>query len=271
MPSRGILTFTGLCDLHFGAECVEIPCFYPGGGWWRVVSCSMLAFLAKTRDLIIIIGIFTYFTAFVYVHFYYEAFGLSTQSLKIDYASYLVYAYDVVSAPLFIICAGTLIALLVFGKMGLRYVFLKKRLGLGRKLVRYRFAWRVFELVLLFPFLYYTSRAVAREDYVAARIDLKDLKAIQFVFRNSADGLGPAVRLDSLPLATNQLVGDMRLLKQDSSERLNLLGETDEAYIVLNQPPYDPALHQLPSGYIYYVNKNDVLLARISLRSQTIK
>jgi len=231
----------------------------------------MLTFLAKTRDLIIIIGIFTYFTAFVYVHFYYEAFGLSTQSLKIDYASYLVYAYDVVSAPLFIVCAVVLIGLLVFGKMGLRYVFLKKRFGFERKLVRYRFAWMVFELVALFPFLYYTSRVVARQDYVAARINLKDLKAIQFVFRNSADGLGPAVRLDSLPLATNQLAGDLRLLKQDSSERLNLLGESDEAYIVLNQPPYDPALHQLPSGYIYYVNKNDVLLARISLRSQTIK
>ena len=233
----------------------------------------MLAFLAKTRDLIIIIGIFTYFTAFVYVHFYYEAFGLSTQSLKIDYASYLVYAYDVVSSPLFIVCAVVLIGLLVLGKMGLRYLLLKRRavVGFERKLVRYRFGWRVFELFLLFPFLYYTSRAVARQDYVAARINLMDLKAIQFVFRNSADGLGPAVRLDSLPLATNQLAGDMRLLKQDSSERLNLLGETDEAYIVLNQPPYDPALHQLPSGYIYYVNKNDVLLARISLRSQTIK
>jgi hypothetical protein len=234
----------------------------------------MVSFLAKTRDLIIIIGIYTYFTAFVYVHFYYESFGLSTQSLKIDYASYLVYAYDVVSAPLFIFCALVLIILLFVGKMALHYVYQKKLRESARfqkMFVRYRFLGRVLQLVLLFPFLYYTAQVVARQDYVQARMDLKNLKAIQFVFRGSAEGLSPYTRLDSIPLSSNELSGDMALLKRDTSQRLNLLGESDQEYIVLNQPSYDTALHQLPSGYIYYVIKNDVLLARISLRSQTIK
>ena len=137
-------------------------------------------------------------------------------------------------------------------------------------LARYRFAGKVLQLVLLFPFLYYIAQIVARQDYVQARMDLKNLKAIQFVFRSSAEGLSPYTRLDSIPLSSNELSGDMALLKQDTSQRLNLLGESDQEYIVLNQPPYIAALHQLPSGYIYYVNKADVLLARISLRSQTI-
>jgi hypothetical protein len=219
----------------------------------------LVSFLAKTRDLIIIIGIYTYFTAFVYVHFYFDAFGLSTQSLKIDYTEYLVYAYDVVIAPLFIFCAAALIALIVVGRIVLK------------KLAPYRFAGIVFLLVLLFPFLYTISRAVAGQDYLKARTDLKGLKAIQFVFRSTAEGLSPYTRLDSIPLSLNDLSGDMRLLKRDTSQQLDLLGESETHFIVLNQPPYDTVYHQLPTGYIYLVNKGDVLVSRIVLRSQTIK
>jgi hypothetical protein len=158
--------------------------------------------------------------------------------------------------------------------MVLPYLYPKKLRGSKpflRKLARYRFAGRVFQLVLLFPFLYYTSRSIAGQDYLQARINQKGLKAIQFVFRKSAEGLSPYTRLDSLPLSKNELSGDMRLLKQDTSEVLNLLGESEQYYIILNQPPYDAVDHQLFAGYIYYVNKNDVLFSRIVLQSQTIK
>ena len=233
----------------------------------------MVSFLAKTRDLIIIIGIYTYFTAFVYVHFYYDAFGLSTQSLKIDYASYLVYAYDVVSAPLFVLWAGVVIVLLLAWRIGLPYLLpdrLRPSRPFLRKLARYRFAGRVLQLILLFPFLYYTSRTIARQDYLQARKNLKELRGIQFVFRNTAEGLSPFSRLDSIPLSRNELVGDMQLLKRDTNQVLRLLGETDQNYIVLNQVRYDTSGHFIPTGYIYYVNKNDVLFPRIVLRSTTI-
>jgi hypothetical protein len=167
-----------------------------------------------------------------------------------------------------------LIVLLLVGKIVLAYAYpkrLRASLSFRKRLVRYWFAAKVFGLVLLFPFLYYTSRATAGQDYLEARMDPKGLKAIQFVFRITAEGLGPQVQLDSIPLASNELSGDMRLLKRDSSERLDLLGETENHYIVLNQPPYDTVYHELPTGYIYFVNKNDVLLSRIILRSQKIK
>jgi hypothetical protein len=234
----------------------------------------LTSFLAKTRDLIIIIGIYTYFTAFVYVHFYFGAFGLSTQSLKIDYTEYLVYAYDVVSAPLFIFYALALIVLMFLGKIVLSKVFRKRLRGSfsnRRRLLRYRFAGKVFQLVLLFPFFYCTARAIAGEDYLHARMDLKGLKAIQFVFRRTAEGLSPQTQLDSVPLPFNELSGDLYILKRDTSQRLLLLGESETTYMVLNQPPYDTVYHQLPTGYIYAVNKNDILLSRIVLRSQTIK
>jgi hypothetical protein len=231
-------------------------------------------FLAKTRDLIIIIGIYTYFTAFVYVRSYYDAFGISTESLKIDYSAYLIYAYNVVGSPIFLICALVVMVLLVLGRMGLTYVLPAKPLrtrAFLRQLMRYRFACRLVQLCLLFPLLYYTAQAVAWQDYLHARKNLTPLRSIQFVFRNSAEGLSPYTRLDSIPLSKNELAQDMALLKKDHKKVLDLLGESDQDFIVLQQPPYDSVYHQIPIGYIYYVHKSDVLLSRIELQSKTIK
>ena len=234
----------------------------------------MESFLAKTRDAIIIIGIYTYFTAFVYIRSYFDAFGISTESLKIDYSAYLVYAYNVVGTTLFLVTALILIALLILGRVGLPYILPQKlhpTFPFLRKLVRYRFARRLGQLCLLFPILYYTARSVAWQDYLEARKNLKPLRAIQFVFRNSAEGLSPFARLDSFPLSKNPLTPDMALLKHDPTESLDLLGESDQDFIVLKQGPYDSVDHMVPTGYIYYVNKSDVLLSRIVLQSKPIK
>ncbi len=230
--------------------------------------------MAKTRDLIIVIGIYTYFTAFVYVRSYYDAFGISTESLKIDYSAYLVYAYNVVSTPLFLVVAAVVLAFLMLGRAGLPFVLPKKfrpTYPFLRKLIRYRFARRLGQLCLLFPILYYTARTVAWQDYLEARKNLKPLRAIQFVFRSSAEGLSPFTKLDSFPLSKNPLSPDMALLKRDPTESLDLLGESDQDFIVLKQPPFDSVYRMVPTGYIYYVNKNDVLLSRVVLQSKRIK
>jgi hypothetical protein len=141
--------------------------------------------------------------------------GLSTQSLKIDYAAYLVYAYNVISVPLF--------------------------------------AGNVFQLVLLFPFLYYLPRRSGRG--LSARPNgLERAKGYSIRF--------PQFGGRAEPLRSSGLY---------SSEQLHLLAESETDYFVLNQPPYDPVYHQLPTGFVYWVHKSDVLVFRIILRSQTIK
>jgi hypothetical protein len=59
--------------------------------------------LSRISNLLIVTAVFLYFTAWVYMHFYYEQFGLTTGSLKIDYSTYLVYSYNVflASIPLY--------------------------------------------------------------------------------------------------------------------------------------------------------------------------
>jgi len=69
--------------------------------------------LSTARDLLITIGIFLYFSAWVYIHFYYQQFGISTETLKLDYSSYLVYSYNVLSSGTFLFYASVILILLL--------------------------------------------------------------------------------------------------------------------------------------------------------------
>jgi hypothetical protein len=241
--------------------------------------------LKKIRDLTFIIVIYLYFIAWIYVHFYYQQFGISTSSIKIDYNSYLMYSYNVLTSNTFLYWVTVLVVILIlrmivlflFARFGSQpyqfktlrafYTYHSFILQLQQLNKRYSFFVLLLFFIVIFPFLFWVARKVAVENYKEDRRQTKNLKAIQFIFRKNAEMMSPATVLDSTLAPTDVFYQDISLLKNDSRQLLRLLGESDEYYIVLQQRPFDKQLDALPSGYVYYIDKKDVLLSKIILRS----
>ena len=121
--------------------------------------------------------------------------------------------------------------------------------------------------VIIFPLLFKGSREVALEDYRQDRMNAKNLKTIQFIFRKDADLMSPTLVLDSSLSKTAVFYSDITVIKNDPQQLLRLLAESDKYYIVLQQKPFNKLLGALPSGYVYYIDKKDILLSKIILRS----
>ena len=215
--------------------------------------------LSRISKLVAVVVVYVYFTAWIYVHFYYEEFGISTAIIKIDYKSYLIFSWNVFTTPFFLVVTAG-VALAAF----LIYYFVKGRAFFKKP--QNKFNTLLVLMVLLFPYLFFHARYSALTNYRNDRINTSNLKSIQFVFRAGSDLLSPALTLDSLKKLPVPLSGDIALVRGESGP-LKLLGESDDKYIILNQIPYDSSLNLLPEGYIYFVAKSDVLITRIILRS----
>ncbi|MFT3855936.1 MAG: hypothetical protein QM733_24885 [Ilumatobacteraceae bacterium] len=226
-------------------------------------------YLSTIRDLVIIIGIYLYFIAWVYVNAYYQHFGISGSSLKLDYASYLVFSFNVIMSLRFlwmlIIVIGILIILWFINYLAHRrgLIWLRKIL---KRLAGAKFLAIICSMAALFPWLFYITQRVAWSDYVDQRTNRGDLRSIQFVFRKDSDMHAPTLVLDSLSRSGKDLISDIRLLTADDTRSLKLLGQTDDQYIVLNQAPPDPTFG-IPVGFVYFIDKKEVLLAKIILSS----
>ena len=242
--------------------------------------------IKKIRDLTFIVVVYLYFVAWVYIHFYYQQFGISTSSVKIDYNSYLMYSYNVLTSSTFLFWVKLGVALTVlqmvlsflvtrFGQKSTHFSNLHRFQSYQAFLLRwkhfreqYSFLALAILFIVIFPLLFRVSRQVALQNYQQDRKETSNLKAIQFLFRQDADIMSPARILDSSLSQSDVFYKDMLLLKNDSRQLLRLLGESDQYYIVLHQRPYNSAVGALPSGLVYYVNKKDVLLSKVILRSQ---
>jgi hypothetical protein len=241
--------------------------------------------LKTIRDFTIILAIYLYFIAWVYVHFYYGQFGISTSAIQIDYNSYLIFSYYVVSSAQFLswisLLAGVIIILIILAELVRRppakIQFLKNFSGWLKAKTSLVNAWNFFNRyrllcfiivsILIFPKLFSISREVAIANYREDRLTTQNLKTIEFIFRADAEFLSPTVVLDTTLSPQNNLYNDIRVIKNDSTQILRLLGQSDEYYIVLQQRPYNKQLGSLPTGYVYFIDKKDVLLAKIVLRS----
>lgn len=218
--------------------------------------------LAKISNLVILLGIYLYFIAWVYVHSYYGHFGIAPSALNIDYSAYLVFSFNVLVSTQFLIGLGVFV-LLGLVRMGM--IVYNKRLP--SLITRFQFVWLLTFMAGLFPWLFFVAQAAAWKDYTNERLNKGTLRSIEFVFRKDADIQNPAQVLDTAGVAGKDLLGDLRLLKNDSTRLLKLLGESDAYYIVLKQLPVNPAIGALPIGFVYFVDKKDVLLAKITLSS----
>jgi hypothetical protein len=211
--------------------------------------------LTNISNLLLIIGIYLYFIAWVYLHTYYESFGISTESLRLDYSSYLIFSYNVIisSRFLFFVLWTGVLFLILYGTF--RYLPPVKNFASGNPVVLKVLAYAA--LIALFPIFYSITTKTAFENYLSDRFDNNGKKRIEFIFRKNA-GLDSAARSSEYAL---------NLLYSDQGKNLRLLGESDQYFIVLNQLPFSPVANSYPEGAVYYVDKKDVLVTHIIVSS----
>jgi len=231
--------------------------------------------LSTARDLLITIGIFLYFSAWVYIHFYYQQFGISTETLKLDYSSYLVYSYNVLSSGTFLFYASVVLILLMSALILVRvsetrkessrffdFIYTRSRKPID-VIKRYPLLFIILLVACLFPVLFEAARSTALANYKDDRLHSGYGKPVQFIFRKDAEILAA----DSSVKASSVFKDDVDLIRNDTGKQLTLFAETSDYYIVISQPPYDEKYQVLPAAFIYYINKKDVLLAKITLPS----
>jgi hypothetical protein len=222
--------------------------------------------LTRIGKLVFGVVVYVYFTAWIYVHFYYEEFGISTSTIRIDYRSYLIFSWNVFASLHFLIITAALAAAGGFSYYLIKRTYRKKKKAFSIE-PKKQFILLVTGLILLFPYLFYHGRYCALANYRNDRIHTGYLKSIQFVFRQGADFLSPTFAQDSLKNLPEELSADIKLIRRDKFQQLKLLGESDDKFIILNQSPYDDSLQKIPEGYIYFIAKSDVLVSKITLGS----
>jgi hypothetical protein len=225
--------------------------------------------LSNIRDLIIIVGIYLYFMSWIYLHYYYQTFGVSPGSLHIDYSSYVLFSYIVISSAaflrfLFLVILGLFLFAIVF-----RYIHHPACKTFQQWIYQCRWYIIFSAMVLLFPILFSVAAKVAAEQAMEDRSDLRGRPIIQFIFRKNAEGFNAYPPADNSPdILTAERKADLTLLRSDSVQSFRLLGESDAYYLILRQAPLNKTLGVLPNGAVYFVNKNDVLLTKIILSSK---
>lgn len=214
--------------------------------------------LSNIRDLLIIIGIYLYFVAWVYLHNYYESFGISTESLRIDYSSYLIFSYNVLTSDSFVHFAIWVVVVLIVLKIVFHYMLRGRSRKVQRRFLSVRSIFLILAMIALFPVLFNIAKETAIENYAADRTNTSDKHRIEFIFRKDAG-------FDSAAKASNY---HLKLISTDNGRSLRLLGESDQYYIVLNQLPMNKEIGSFPEGAVYYVDKKDVLISHIILSSR---
>ena len=205
--------------------------------------------IQNIRDVLLIIGIFLFFTGWIYVYYYYDYFGISFSSVEVDYTSYIVYS--------FIVCSSfSYIPLLVLLALAAAYYFWIKKSVFSTIICS----------ILLFPGLFLLAQKAAFADAAKTRLAVSGMREIQFVFRSDADVLGYKNTPDSLGGLNRLVKNDVPVIKNAVKVPMRLLGENDNCFILLNQPPQLAGIPDLPVGCVYFINKKDVLFSKIILR-----
>lgn len=211
--------------------------------------------LGDLRDILIIAGVFLFFTGWIYNYYFYDYFGISISLVSVDYATYIVYSFVVLVSYYGLPLLALIALILLYTK------WLKKYFTLITVIV-----------LLLFPGLYMLAKKVANDKAVELRTVRNSMRQISFVFKDDAGYLCYKFNNDSLP-GNNLLVKhDLGILKNTGFPgQLYLLGQNQEYFFVLYQPPPTPEIKGLPLGNIYFVDKKEVLYSKITITSNEKK
>jgi hypothetical protein len=207
--------------------------------------------LQNIRDVFIIAGIFLFFTGWIFVYYYYEYFGISFLSVRVDYATYLVYSFKVFSSYGY----APMIALTAISSI---VIYRRKKNIL---------AMILFALILI-PSLFALAKKVGHDEALNLRHHCaSELREVQFIFRDTRGLTGYGNISDSI-LSGNIIVkNDMAsLTNKAGASPLYLLGENENYFIVLNQPPASAEVKAVPIGELFFIDKKDVLYAKIPVR-----
>jgi hypothetical protein len=236
---------------------VKTPVIYPLDFYSFNVHCLFMK-LSTVRDLLIVIAIYLYFIAWIYLHTYYSHFGVATESLRLDYSSYLIFSYNVLLSKYFLTLVIISGAVVTAGFILTRFLLRSASFHKKRQYKKILNSLLMLLMVVLFPVLYRMAKSSAIDDYARDRTSIGSRRRIEFFFR-------PDAALHNTPDSSSYHI---QFLLRDRGRTLRLLGETDEHYIVLHQKPYDTLVQSHPEGSVYYVSKKDVLLSRIVLSSR---
>lgn len=207
--------------------------------------------LGDVRDILIVVGIFLFFTGWVYVHYFYDYFGLSISLVNINYADYLVYSYNVLTSYFGIPLLALVLLIFIYRRWLVKFISLT-----------------IFLAVLLFPALYLLAKKVASENALEIRSFRQSMRHISFVFKQDADFLAYKFSSDSLLRSTGIMQRDLNILKDTTvPSRLYLLGQNQEYFFVLFQELGPPEIKSLPFGSVYFINKSYVLYSKVTLTS----
>ena len=211
--------------------------------------------IADLRNILIIAGIYLFFTGWIYTYYFYDYFGMSASLVSTDYSAYIVYSF---------------MALISY--WGLPLVGLMGLIFLYRKWLKKYTTLSICIALLLFPGLCVLAIRVANDKAVQLRRSRTDMRQISFVFRDDAGFLAFKYNKDSLPVNDLLVKTDLALLKDSRLPgKLFLLGQNQEYFFVLYQPSETADIKGLPLGSIFFINKNYVLYSKITVTSNEKK
>jgi hypothetical protein len=188
--------------------------------------------LRLLRDLAVLLGIYCYFTGWIYTYYYYQHFGISMGSVDMPVYYLFVYSYSVLNTTW-----GMVLVVVTLALAGAVVRFGERQWMLAPL------------LILLFPSLFLVARYQAVEDAWGLRT--RDGKRVVFEFKDDCQH-------------SAALVG------QNSLRQLKLLTQTKERYFVLHQSQLIPGTEtptgELPYGMVYDIPRGCVVQARTRLR-----
>jgi hypothetical protein len=207
--------------------------------------------LGDVREILIIVGIFLFFTGWVYIHYFYNYFGLSISLVNIGYADFLVYSYNVLTSYFGVPLLALVLLTFAYRKWLVKFI-----------------SMTIFLAVLLFPALYFLAKQVANKDAFEIRSFRQSMRHISFVFKDDANFLAYKFNNDSLPRSSKIVKADLDILKDTTiPSRLYLLGQNQEYFFVLFQDPGSSQIKGIPFGNVYFINKTYVLYSKVTLTS----
>ena len=198
-----------------------------------------ITLLPIVRDAMLPIAIYVYFAGFVYIYFFYQAFGISISVMDVPINYFFVYAYNMVTDHLFATFVGAFLMALLATARNLKII--------GAALIS------IF-LLSLFPVVAKLANQSAVENANSVRAGVSPRPRIGFVFRTDSKG--------------NDVMSK-DLIKDNNDHVLHLILETKDRFYVLSQI-YDLGDKEMSEGTVYSVAKSDVLVTSVRLDSVTV-
>lgn len=191
------------------------------------------ALLSLLKDALVPLGIYAYFTGFIYIYYFYNRLGISLSAVDVPFYYFFLFSFNVLRAHFFAVMAS------VLAVIGAFTLAAKWRYGNVSVLV---------VLVGQLFFLQWLATITVAADVIKLRTRRDEYPRVSFDFKTPAGIQYPT-----------------SLLQANADRTLKIVLETKDRYYVLDQP-FDESDGMLYEGTVYSVAKADVIVTQIHLR-----